>query len=473
MALMNRNGAFKRIVGKRDKAYVQMEFNRNRVIVADAKLDKKHEKILRKQTLVARKRLYPLELAALSEAERSAALIERGMRAFDFKHSLRRRAVKQTYLNTVGKLGEAKAAENRDAANALLETRRAEYENTLKTRFKGADKTPAPKESAALYEQASKQEEARLSELTETLSRGKQSALNSLKAKLDAKNEKLRVRFDSADKQINAMSKVDKASFGDESVLNIQNLKMYFSGIKAVDDLSIDVRKGEIFGLIGPNGAGKTTVFNCITQFYKPNDGKIYYRDRFGSLVNLVDYNTHDIIKAGISRTFQNVELVYFLSVIENLLLGAHSIFSTGLAGQLLHSKTYKDEEAVCRVRAMELLDRLGIAAYAQSYPLGLPYGVLKKIELARTLMSNPKVIILDEPAAGLNEAETQELGEIILSIRDDFDCTVFLVEHDMNLVMGICDRVCAISFGKMLAIGTPVEIQNNPKVQEAYLGVG
>ncbi len=176
-------------------------------------------------------------------------------------------------------------------------------------------------------------------------------------------------------------------------------------------------------------------------------------------------------MKTGISRTFQNLELVYWLSVMDNLLIGAHAFYRSTLADQFLHTARLKREEEVFRQRAARLLDRLGILAYKDAFPFGLPYGVLKKVELARTLMSDPQLIILDEPAAGLNEAETEQLEEIIRLIRDDFHCTIFLVEHDMNLVMNVCDTVCAMSFGKLLAVGTPREIQENQAVQEAYLG--
>ncbi|OHE29541.1 MAG: ABC transporter ATP-binding protein [Tenericutes bacterium GWC2_34_14] len=246
---------------------------------------------------------------------------------------------------------------------------------------------------------------------------------------------------------------------------------MQFGGLVAVSNLSFDVKQGEIFGLIGPNGAGKTTVFNCITQFYKPTDGHIYYRDKRLNTIHLNDYIVHDVIKQGIVRTFQNVELIWELSILDNLLVGAHSTYQTGFFHHLFHTRRFLREESVLKAKAIKVLTDLNLLQYKDFYPLGLPYGILKQVELARTLMSEPQLIILDEPAAGLNDLETDRLIETIRKIQYDYKVTIFLVEHDMGLVMELCDTICAISFGKKLAIGTPKEIQSNKVVQEAYLG--
>ena len=257
----------------------------------------------------------------------------------------------------------------------------------------------------------------------------------------------------------------------DDKLLEIENLTMNFGGLKAVDNLSFDVKKGEIFGLIGPNGAGKTTVFNCITQFYKPTEGKIIFKNREQDIVSLLDYKVHDVIKQGIVRTFQNVELIWELSILDNMLVGAHSLYRSKFFNHSFQTLSFKREEKILKMRAEKILKDLDLYIYKDFYPLGLPYGVLKRIELARTLMTNPSLIILDEPAAGLNDAETEGLANTIKKIQKDYDTTIFLVEHDMGLVMSICDTICAISFGKKLAIGTPEEIQNHPVVKEAYLG--
>ncbi|MBQ7326202.1 MAG: ABC transporter ATP-binding protein [Clostridia bacterium] len=247
---------------------------------------------------------------------------------------------------------------------------------------------------------------------------------------------------------------------------------MYFGGLKAVDDLTFDVKKGEIFGLIGPNGAGKTTVFNCITRFYDATGGDMYFENKYGEVVDLRSFKVHDIILQGIGRTFQNIELVKEISVIENLLVASTRSYKTGFIGHVFALPSLKKEEKLLRAKAMKILKFMGLESYASWYAMGLPYGILKKVEIARALMADAKLIIMDEPAAGLNDSETAELTETIRKIRDKFGVTILLVEHDMGLVMNVCDTVCAISFGQMLAIGTTEEIQQNKAVQEAYLGV-
>ena len=258
---------------------------------------------------------------------------------------------------------------------------------------------------------------------------------------------------------------------GEDVILKVEDLSIAFGGLKAVDSLSFDIKDKEIFGLIGPNGAGKTTAFNCITQFYKPNSGNVYFKDRNGETKSLLDYHVHEIIGLGLVRTFQNVELIRELSILDNVLIGAHIDFKASIISQALRLPKARKEEKALREEAIEVLRKLDLDDRKDMIVGGQPYGILKKVELARTLMAKPKLIILDEPAAGLNDKETEELSETIRKIRDDFNCSIFLVEHDMRLVMGVCDRICAINFGKFLAIGTAKEIQNNKDVQAAYLG--
>ncbi len=253
-------------------------------------------------------------------------------------------------------------------------------------------------------------------------------------------------------------------------LLILDNVSMYFGGLKAVDNLSFTVNEGEIVGLIGPNGAGKTTVFNCVTQFYKNYEGDIYFSTASDKL-DLRNCKVTDVIDQGLVRTFQNVELVADLSILENLLVGAHNQFQTGIVSHILRTKKAREEEKALREKAYEILKFLGIYEIRDLYVKGQPYGVMKKIEIARTLMSNPKMIILDEPAAGLNDRETDELETLIYEIKKKYNTTILLIEHDMGFVMNICDRIVAINFGKFLAMDTPKKIQQNKEVQEAYLG--
>jgi len=257
----------------------------------------------------------------------------------------------------------------------------------------------------------------------------------------------------------------------DNVVLEINNLSIAFGGLKAVDNLSFDIKENEVFGLIGPNGAGKTTVFNCITQFYKPNSGSILFNGNNGIVQNLLQHEVHEIINLGLVRTFQNVELIRELSIMDNVLIGAHIDFKANILQQALRLPKAVNEEKVLREEACRILSALGIHDRKDMITGGQPYGVLKKVELARALMCRPKLIILDEPAAGLNDTETIQLSNTIRHIRDEFKCSILLVEHDMRLVMDVCDRICAISFGKFLAMGTAKEIQQNKDVQAAYLG--
>jgi len=255
-----------------------------------------------------------------------------------------------------------------------------------------------------------------------------------------------------------------------QEILAVEHLSISFGGLKALDDLSFTIRDQEIFGLIGPNGAGKTTVFNCITQFYTPDRGAVWFRSG-DQVLDLVKRPVYSIIRLGLVRTFQNVEVIPELSIIDNVLIGGHVDFRATIFEQMLRLPRARREEKAYRAKAQDILDFLGIAGLADQLAGGQPYGVLKKLELARTLMAKPRLIILDEPAAGLNETETADLAATIRQIRDQYHCAILLVEHDMKLVMEVCERICAISFGKFLALGTPGQIQGDRGVQEAYLG--
>jgi len=232
------------------------------------------------------------------------------------------------------------------------------------------------------------------------------------------------------------------------ALLSLRNVTRRFGGIVALDGVSFDVLDGQIVGLIGPNGAGKTTAFNVITRLYTPNEGQV----EFGG-ESLLKTPVHKIVGRGIARTFQNVELFKTMTVLDNVLVGAHT--RTG------------DVEG----EALEALDYVGLAPLAPRPVAGLPFGTLKRVELARALVAQPKLLLLDEPAGGLNHEEVEELGRFIRKIRDERKLTVLLVEHHMNLVMGISDHVHVLNFGRLIAAGPPAEVRSNPVVIEAYLG--
>ena len=247
------------------------------------------------------------------------------------------------------------------------------------------------------------------------------------------------------------------------SDLHIKHLQMHFSGVRALDDVSFEVREGEVFSLVGSNGSGKSTLFNCINGFCSPQKGSIMY-----SQVDLLDKKPHQIVKYGISRTFQNLQNIPFMTLLDNILLGAHSRLTVrDTFNRWISRKEREREEAL----ALEVMDFLGIANFEKKYLTGQPYGIQKLVEIARALVCKPKLILMDEPAAGMNDQETLEIAKIISEIRDILDVTVLVVEHDMNLVMNISDRICVLDSGKILAMGIPEEVKNHPEVIKVFLG--
>lgn len=249
-------------------------------------------------------------------------------------------------------------------------------------------------------------------------------------------------------------------------LLEIKNLTISFGGLVAVQNLDLIVNAGEIVGLIGPNGAGKTTVFNCISRFYTPNRGSIYFS---GSDITHVP--AHEIIRVGIARTFQNVELCKSMTVLDNLLVGLHVVMHGGVIRDGLRWRGAAIAETQATHRAVQVLELLGLTHYRDHIASMLPFGVQKKIELGRALVSNPALLLLDEPAAGADTHETHELADLIQRIREQFDLSILIVEHDMPFVMRLCQRIYVLDFGRKIAEGTPSAIRHNPMVIEAYLG--
>ena len=259
---------------------------------------------------------------------------------------------------------------------------------------------------------------------------------------------------------------IPERDIGKRPILNCINLGVTFGGLKAVDDFNLMIGRTEIAGLIGPNGAGKTTVFNLLTKVYQPTAGAILLDGKDTHAMTTAQVN-----RAGIARTFQNIRLFNDLTVAENLMVAMGDSVRYGLVGSILHFPRYAREERIARERAEELLSIFHMERHADERAGSLPYGAQRRLEILRALASNPCLLLLDEPAAGMNPSETAELMENIRRIRDTFQIAVLLIEHDMNLVMNICEGICVLNFGHIIAKGTPEDIQRNEAVIEAYLG--
>ena len=250
------------------------------------------------------------------------------------------------------------------------------------------------------------------------------------------------------------------------AMLDIKNLSISFGGLKAVDDFSITIEKGQLYGLIGPNGAGKTTIFNLLTGVYKPDGGRILLDGK-----DITGHKAIQINQAGIARTFQNIRLFKELSVLDNVKVGLHNHHKYSTLSGILRLPSYYKVEKEMDERAMELLKVFDLDKEFDYKASNLPYGKQRKLEIARALATEPKLLLLDEPAAGMNPNETAELMKTIRFVRDHFDMTVLLIEHDMKLVSGICERLTVLNFGHMLAEGPTSEVLSNPEVIKAYLG--
>jgi branched-chain amino acid transport system ATP-binding protein len=256
-----------------------------------------------------------------------------------------------------------------------------------------------------------------------------------------------------------------------DKLLDVTGLTMDFGGLRAVDTVDIDVKTGEIVALIGPNGAGKTTLFNCITGIYKPTGGDVRIIPPGGEPKRINGLKPNKITERGMARTFQNIRLFANMTTLENVMVGLHCRTSAGILGAIFRGPGTRAEEHEIATRSYQLLKKMGLEKHVNDLAKNLPYGAQRRLEIARALATDPFLLLLDEPAAGMNPQETIELDELITKIRDEEGVSILLIEHDMKLVMNISDRIFVVDYGKKIAEGTPLEIKDNPAVIKAYLG--
>jgi len=254
-------------------------------------------------------------------------------------------------------------------------------------------------------------------------------------------------------------------------ILEVKKLTMDFGGLRALDTLDLDVREGEIVALIGPNGAGKTTFFNCLTGIYPPTAGDMLLSPPGRAPNRLNGLKPNKVTEKGLARTFQNIRLFQNMTVLENVMIGRHCRMSAGVPGAIFRPKSTVQEEKQVVADSYAVLEKIGLAQFVNEFAKNLPYGAQRRLEIARAMATDPFMLLLDEPAAGMNVKETRELDELIVRIRDQEGISILLIEHDMKLVMSLSDRIFVVDYGKKIAQGTPGEIKNNPAVIKAYLG--
>jgi branched-chain amino acid transport system ATP-binding protein len=254
-------------------------------------------------------------------------------------------------------------------------------------------------------------------------------------------------------------------------ILEVKKLTMNFGGLRALDSLDLDVREGEIVALIGPNGAGKTTFFNCLTGIYPPTSGEMLISPPGKPSKRLNGLKPNQVTEKGLARTFQNIRLFPNMTVLENVMIGRHCRMSAGVPGAIFRPKSTVREEKQVVADSYAMLEKIGLTQFVNEFAKNLPYGAQRRLEIARAMATEPFILLLDEPAAGMNAKETKELDRLIVKIRDEEGISILLIEHDMKLVMSLSDRIFVVDYGKKIAQGTPAEIKHNPAVIKAYLG--
>ena len=256
-----------------------------------------------------------------------------------------------------------------------------------------------------------------------------------------------------------------------EPILHVKELTMDFGGLRALDSLDLEVHEGQIAALIGPNGAGKTTFFNCITGIYKPTKGEMLIAPKGGEKKKLNGLKPNRVTESGLARTFQNIRLFQNMTVLENVMIGRHCRLHTGIPGAIFRPPASRREEKQVVEDSYHMLEKIDLTRYVNEFAKNLPYGAQRRLEIARALATDPFLLLLDEPAAGMNAQETKELDELIIRLRSEMKVSILLIEHDMKLVMSLSDRIYVVDYGKKIAEGNPAEIKSNPAVIKAYLG--
>ena len=258
---------------------------------------------------------------------------------------------------------------------------------------------------------------------------------------------------------------------GQNAVLSVRNVSMNFGGLRALSEVDLDVRQGEVVALIGPNGAGKTTFFNCITGIYTPSEGEVTAYPKNGRPKRINGMRTNLVCELGMARTFQNIRLFPSMTALENVMIGRHCRTRAGILGAVLRPAATRREEQEVVDKSFEMLTKVGLEKLANEYSRNLPYGAQRRLEIARALATEPFLLLLDEPAAGMNPQETEELKQMVIRIREEFKISVLLIEHDMKMVMSLSDRIYVMEYGRIISTGTPKEVSEDPQVIRAYLG--
>jgi len=460
---MKKNKSFFKIHFQLEKLKFEMEVLNNYFSELEKVYSEKYERKVYKKILKQQKFLLPLELKVKGKEEyfRTKKVIEK--EKYLKRFSLKEEVLSQKYLQL-----KNKKYVNKDKLDLwyykkqqILQMKKNTYLSKLDKKYeKLILKYPPNPDLKANYLSIQEEEKIKLDSYKDKLREKVKKKLKRIKVKIDKKIDILKQKIIILEKKLKNKNKTTK--FLSKSViLKIDQLALEFEKIKVIDNFSLEIKDKEIFGLIDFNDTYKM-VIDCITKIYRPTKGNIYFLDKFDMEIDINSLKTYEVIKHGIARTYANVKLIWELTVLENLLVAGHTLYRTKIFDQIFHTKKFEKIEITLKLKALKILENLNLIDYKDLKPYLLPYGGLKKIELAKILMTEPKLVILDEPATNLKDEEKQELASTIKKIKNEYNCTIILFENDLSFVMDVCDRVCIISYGKKYTIGAPKEIQDN-----------